>query len=192
MVSLVNRSRLSTIAGLVIAAVAGVVGGCSTQPPTLLAPPIPGDQLDVTRYTANPCDLLRADRVARHHLDPSGNVVRRDGRLGCQWDPTVSGHPMITASASTTLGLEELYRRRTEFSFFQPTDIAHYPAVDTTTDPVGPASGTCTVQVGIADGSTVQVTAAYGTDVGNLSPDPCPDAADLATSIVGQLRAGNA
>jgi hypothetical protein len=186
----VSRSLLFSAAGLLIAAAAGLVGGCSTQPPTRLAPPIPGDQQDITRYITSPCDLLRADRVARQHLNPPGAVVSQDGGRGCQWAPTDSDRPTITASGSTTFGLEELYRRRADFSSFQPTEIAHYPAVDTTTDPRGPTSGSCMVHVGVADGSTVRVTAAYGAAVDNLSTDPCRAANSVATVIIGQLLAG--
>lgn len=188
--SWVNRSQLCTVATLVIAALASAVGGCSTQPATPLAPPIPGEQLDVTSYTTKPCELLRTDRVARHHLNTPGTVVSHDGGLDCRWDATTRENPTITAGANTTLALEQLYQRRAQFSSFQPTEIAHYPAVDTTTDPRGPAGGNCTVQVGVGDRSTVQVTAAFGPTVDNRSTDPCPDANDLAVAIIGQLRAG--
>jgi hypothetical protein len=189
-VSWVNRSLLYIGAALIMAVLATVVGGCSTQPPPPLAPPIPGEQLDVARYTTTPCDLLRADRVARHHLNPPGTVVTHEGGLACQWAPTIPAEPSITADVNTTLALEQLYQRRAEFSSFQPTNIAHYPAVDTTTDPRGPSGGSCTVQVGVADRSTVQVTAAYSATDGNRSTDPCADANELATAIIGQLGAG--
>jgi hypothetical protein len=164
------------------------LGGCAAAPSARLSPRITLDQLDVSQYGSAPCTILRPDRAARRHLTPPGSPVSDpavDGP-GCQWAPTGSGYPTITAGASTTEGLEDIYRQRGRYSYFAPTDIAHYPAVQLSTAPGGPRAGRCTVQVGVA------VTAGYPPGSKSaFSSDPCGDADTLAIEIVGQLLAGS-
>lgn len=166
--------------------------GCSTSSPRPLAPPITLDQLDVTHYGAAPCGLLRPDRAVRRHLVPPGAVIDNAGGPACRWNPDLPAYPAITAAANTAEGLEQLYQRRGRFPFFEPTEIANYPAVHTTSDPAGPRAGHCTVHVGVADTATLDVTADYNAGSrGAFAAQPCSDADTLATEIMGQLLAGS-
>jgi len=90
------------------------------------------------------------------------------------------------------VGLEDVYRGRAHDTAFTPIHIAHYPAVELSTVPGGIRAGRCTVQIGVADHSTIAVTADYPpfTDSAFAS-DPCGDADTLATEIMGQLLAGS-
>lgn len=179
---------------LLVTAVTAVAAGCAAAPPGHLAPPITLDQLDVGPYGGAPCTLLRADRAARRHLTAPGTPVTdaATGGPGCRWAPAGPRYPTVTAGASTIVGLEDVYRGRAHDTAFTPIHIAHYPAVELSTVPGGIRAGRCTVQIGVADHSTIAVTADYPpfTDSAFAS-DPCGDADTLATEIMGQLLAGS-
>jgi hypothetical protein len=190
-----NPARARTYLGraALLLAVASAAG-CAAPPPPRLSPPITLDQLDVSGYSGAPCTLLRPDRAARRHLAPPGRPVAdaATGGAGCQWAPSGPGYPTITAGASTTEGLEDVYRRRAAYSHFTPTDIANYPAVELSTDPGGAHTGRCTVRIGVADHATVTVTADYPPSSHSpFAADPCGDADTLATEIMGQLLAAS-
>jgi hypothetical protein len=187
------RARTHLGRAALLLAVAGAAG-CATPPPARLSPPITLDQLDVSRYSGAPCTLLRPDRAARRHLVPPGRPVTdpATGGPGCQWAPAGPGYPAITAGASTTEGLEDVYQGRAGYSYFAPTDIAHYPAAELSTAPGGPHAGRCTVRIGVADRATISVTAAYPPSSGSpFAADPCGDADTLATEVMGQLLAAS-
>lgn len=179
-------TRVSALwSGAVLVAV--LVAGCSpAAAPARLSPPITLDQLEVTAAAPAPCALLRADRASRRHLASPG--VPGAGPAGpvCRWSPTVARVPGFTVGIELGEGLEGLYRRRARLPAFEPTDIAHYPAVHTRG-----GVGRCTTRVGVADGALLAVTA---DDTGLAVPsplDPCSDADTLATEIMGQLLAGS-
>jgi len=179
------------VAVLLAGTVASLMG-CSTASagPTRLAPAITLDQLDVTAFGPKPCDLLRADRASRRHLATPGTQVAGPNGLVCRWNPTAARVPVFTAGVDLGQGLEEIYRHYGEFSRFEPTDIANYPAVHTEVQGAG-ANGRCATRVAVADNALLVVTA----DNNGLSPpsvlDPCSDADTLATEIMGQLLAGS-
>jgi hypothetical protein len=70
--------------------------------------------------------------------------------------------------------------------------VGRDPAVELSTDPGGTRAGRCTVQVGVADHSTITVAADYPpfTDSAFAS-DPGGDADTLTIEIMGQLLAGS-
>jgi hypothetical protein len=177
------RRRLAALALLTVLGLAG----CGRSGPP---PPLTLDPLDVSQYTGAPCSLLTPDRAARRHLTSPGTPVSGT-EPGCRWSSDAPNFPSITASATTTQGLSDL--NRSDYSFFQPTKIDRYSAVQTATNPGGPRAGHCTVRVGVASHSNVDVSADYpAVTAGNaFSADPCADADTLATEIVGSLLAGS-
>jgi Protein of unknown function (DUF3558) len=193
-----TRSHLLRAGPAVLLLAVACAAGCAAPPPPRLSPPITLDQLDVSRYSDAPCTLLRPDRAARRHLTPPGTPTTdaaTDAATrgpGCRWAPTGPDYPTITAGASTTEGLEDVYRKRASYSHFAPTDIAHYPAAELSTAPGGPRGGRCTVRIGVADHSTVTVTAGYPPSADSpFAADPCGDADTVAIEVMGQLLAGS-
>jgi len=90
------------------------------------------------------------------------------------------------------MGPLTVYRQRARYSYFAPTDIAHYPAVQLSTEPGGPRAGRCTVQVRVADQASIAVTAGYPPGSKSaFASDSCGDADTLAIEIMGQLLAGS-
>lgn len=178
-----------TLIALVLTAM--TLAGCTSKPARLF-PAVPAeDQIDLTGYTGKPCTLLPTGRVAPRHLNPPGKLAPTPTGSVCQWNSTDPRYPSITVQASVDRGLESIYRRRPNFTYFQPTQVSHYPAVDTTSGGRGPSSGICSVAVDVADGAMLTVTADYGNATSTFSADPCPDAADVAFEIISRIRSGD-
>jgi uncharacterized protein DUF3558 len=153
-------------------------------------PPLTLDPIDVSSYASAPCSLLTPQRAVRRHLQPPGSPVSGTAP-GCRWAPTTPKFPAITANATTTEGLADLHR--SDFSYFHPGTVAGYPAITTVTGTDAPHAGHCSVRVGVAEHSRVDVTADYPSATANnpFSTDPCADATTLATEIVDALASGN-
>jgi hypothetical protein len=177
---------------IVVAVSAVALVGCASSPARFF-PPIPADQqLDLTGYVGKPCTLLRTERVTARHLTSPGSTIPAVEGSSCQWGTTDIRYPSITVQASGGHGLEWVYLRRPRFSFFQPTQVSHYPAVYTASGGHGPSSGVCSARVGVADDAVLTVTAEYGgVSRSSFSSDPCPDAANVAFEIISQIRSGN-
>jgi hypothetical protein len=148
------------------------------------------DQLDVGGYASRPCALLRPDRVTRRHLTAPGAIVSTPNGPMCRWTPTAPHIPIYSAGMDLSHGLEALYQHRVRYALFEPTDIAHYPAVHIRR-PDEQSTRRCTTSVAVADTALLVFTA----DDDHLavpSPlNPCSDADTLATEIMGQLLAGS-
>lgn len=185
-----GRRRTATTLALTMLILSGLVlSGCAGGPPSRLSPPIPDEQLDLAEFVGKPCDLLRNDRVARRHLAVPGSTVPDPIGEVCRWNGADRSHPTITAGADAGHTLEGLYQQRSSFTFFEPTDITHYPAVHTTGNGRTPRSGICTTQVGVADNAVLSVTADYAGNTSSFSTDPCPDADRIASDIINGIRA---
>jgi hypothetical protein len=158
---------------------------CGTPGPS----PFALDPLNISADVGAPCTLLTPERAIRRHLQPPGTPVS-GAEPGCRWNPIDPGFPSITANA-TTGGLAALHRP--DYTYFQPTHIDGYPAVQTATGPNAPHAGHCSVRVGVADHSRIDVTADYAavTKHNAFSADPCADATTLAAEIVNFLAAAS-
>jgi hypothetical protein len=176
---------------LIAALAALVVTACAagpSAPAARLAPPIPGDQLDLAGFAASPCDLLRADRVARRHLSVPGTVVNDvTGRM-CRWNRAEGTHASIAVGADMSHDLEWVYRHRLEYGSFRPSDVSHYPTADTTTAGHTPLEGSCTARVGIANNNLLIVTADYLAPRSRFThSDACQEADSVGFEIITQL-----
>lgn len=183
------QGRLAPV--LLVAGLSVVLVGCGATAPARLSPPVPAEQLDLSQYVGQPCGLLRADRAQRRHLAAPGGIVAADGGPACRWYATDAEHPMVSAQADADHGLEPIYQRRASFGSFEPTAVAHYPAVLTTGLGRVPADGVCSSQVGVGDNALLTVTADYRGRRSPASADPCLDANSVAFEIIQQIRAGN-
>jgi hypothetical protein len=177
---------LATIVGLALLLV-----GCGGGAPSRLSPPVPEEQLDLAQYAGQPCNLLRPDRALRRHLVGPGSAPGDGTGTACRWSAEDSGHPSVTAEASADHGLEPIYQNRASYGSFEPTAIAHYPAVLTTAPGLTPANGVCSTQVGVGDNDLLVVTADYAGLRLPASSDPCLDSNTAAFEIIQQIRSGN-
>jgi hypothetical protein len=170
----------------------GVLGACTSggesgaPRPSRLAPPVPGNPLDMTKAAAAPCTLLRPDQLAQYHLVAPGTA----SGATCSWPAATSGLPSYTAAVDRRSGgLEGLYHKRNTMPVFQPATVSEYPAVHTATTPAALHEGHCTVEVGVADDTLLVV----GSTVPSESLDyttPCDDADTFAADIIANSQAG--
>jgi Protein of unknown function (DUF3558) len=178
--------------GLGVAACLVVLAGCARpealtvsgtqETPTRLAPEVPLP-IDLSPYADAPCTLLKSELAVTRDLAAG----KADGTT-CTWPAKTPQQPEMTATVDVKSdGLEGLYRRRSQLPYFEPTDIAGYPAVRTDNELSVPNQGRCTVSVGLADKGLLIVTSAIADSKTLNYPVPCPDTDLFATAIVSDI-----
>jgi hypothetical protein len=125
--------------------------------------------------------------VSRRHLNPQGAIGHDTDATVCRWNTLDGTHPGIAVGADMSHNLEWVYQHRAEFGSFQPSDVSHYPAADTTAGGHTPFDSTCTTRVGIANNSLLIVTAGYAGARSRLTKDPCGEAESVAFEIITQM-----
>jgi hypothetical protein len=149
---------------------------------TRLAPEI-SLPLDIGPYADEPCTLLKPDQAVTKDLGEGTT----DGST-CTWHAKTPQQPEITATVDLKSGgLEGLYRQRSALPYFEPTDIAGYPAVRVDTEHAVPNQGRCTVSVGLAPNALITVTSTIADSKTLNYPVPCPDTDLFATTLVTDL-----
>ncbi|SFW86177.1 DUF3558 domain-containing protein [Amycolatopsis australiensis] len=164
---------------LTVALTWAAVTGCAAAPagPHPLAPPIPGDPIDLTAFTASPCGLLDAGQLAHYYVTAPGTVQH----AACVWQPGDTTGLTYEASVDTTGGgLESLYRHRATVNGFDPATVHSYPAIHRDSH-----AGRCTVQVGVANDTLLTVVVEATDTALSAHQDPCGEADRFAGSIVG-------
>jgi hypothetical protein len=159
------------------------VGVPETNSTTRLAPDIPLP-LDISSYANAPCTLLKPGVAVAKELAQGST----EGTT-CTWHAKTPQQPQITVTVDLKSGgLEGLYRQRPRLPFFEPTDIAGFPAVHLDTERSVPDQGKCTVSVGVSDTALITVTSTIA-DTKTLNyPVPCPDTDVFATALVSDIR----
>ncbi|KAA2252558.1 DUF3558 domain-containing protein [Solihabitans fulvus] len=191
------RATVGVLVTACLAGAAAMLAGCSSdqpqsQPapssstaPSRLSPPLVKEDLEVTKYRADPCALIRADQLAQFGITAPGSVV--DG-WRCAWHPNVAARPSYRAGVDLTSGgLEGLYRKRSTLPMFTPDEVDGYPAVRTADDPHATDHGRCTVEVGVAATSLVVVDVQVADERSLDYRDPCPLASTFAGYVIGNL-----
>jgi hypothetical protein len=195
----VRRIVPTVTACLALVAVAGCSTGSSGAAGTgksrsaaatsRLAPPITEDELGIDVFAHSPCKLMRPDQLAQYGLVPPGNVIAGATGRGCRWDAaTPAGTPVEVDIDGSSGGLEGAYQRRGTFRFFEPTEIANYPAVHTAADPQAPRHGHCTVRVGVSTTALLDVVVDVRDPTALDYTDACSAADRMATIVIGALK----
>jgi hypothetical protein len=181
-------SRTGLAAALLLAF--GVAACASPTPGTPMAagprhaPPV-AHPLDANKFVATPCAALTTDDLAnlgftRPSLDP---FATPEGR-GCGWrgeDTAAVGVSWITANKH---GLSDVYASRGNYSYWQATTVAGYPAVYGSPLHDYRSSGECVLNVGVNDHLEFYVD--Y-TDPVNTAR-ACPAAARAAAAVISNVR----
>jgi hypothetical protein len=178
-----SRKGLGLVACLV------VLAGCASpeaismsgpaERPARLAPEVQLP-MDMAPFADAPCTMLKSGQAATKDLAEGVG----DGTT-CTWHAKTPQQPEITATVDLKSGgLEALYRRRPQLPYFEPVEIAGYPAVRTDTERSVADQGRCTVSVGMAEDALLVVTSTIA-DAKTLNyPVPCPDTDLFATTLV--------
>jgi hypothetical protein len=145
--------------------------------------------LDPAPLISDPCGVLTSSQLndlglREGEVRPSNSSLVEDG---CVYQLASGEYNEVTVSAFTANknGLSDTYAARDRFSYFEPVEIAGYPAVfgaeaDRRSD------GRCTLLVGLND----QVSAIVITQIddGPQHSDPCPVAETTGTALIEAMK----
>lgn len=166
---------------------AGVVGACSSSgqnspPPSPLAIANP---LDMSAGVRHPCQLVRPDQLAQFHLTSPGAVAGG----GCTWSPNEAQLPGYWSGVSIgTGGIAGVYQRRSTTAVFQPTTISGYPAIHTAPTAADQRHGRCTVRIGVAKDTLVDVSVTVPPSQPLDYTDPCGDVDSFAAAVIANAE----
>ncbi|WP_037713728.1 MULTISPECIES: DUF3558 domain-containing protein [Actinomycetes] len=167
--------------GLLLALVLAAAG-CSSapSPPPRLSPPLPDAPLDLTQFTAKPCDLMTHDQLVTFFVSDKGTTAPAAGKTVCTWIPHDTKALTYTASVDTASGgLEALYRHRAAIPGFAPTFVHSYPGIHRDN-----RDGQCTVETGVADDTLLNVTVTATDPKLDAYSDPCYEADRFAGIMI--------
>lgn len=162
----------------------GVVGANGATNPhtveTSASPPV-SKPLVVTGIPA--CEAITNSQLVDLGFSPgSGEDHSNSDSADCRW---YSGDRRLVAQLvlSDVVGLEHAYAWRDTFNYFEPTELAGYPAVRDTS----PAQeGTCEYLIGVGPNRGVGVT--FDGPATRPASEYCALAQRLGTMVIGNLQ----
>ncbi|MFE0019982.1 DUF3558 domain-containing protein [Amycolatopsis sp. NPDC059021] len=186
-------------AALTVAGCSGTTGGTASPAPASAtdsntggsgggsAPKVPAP-LNVSSIQSNACATLSSAKVSQLKLSPG---TPRTGSAGpsCTFTYADDHGNQIDVSTVTANknGLSDVYDTKANDEYFEPTQIAGYPAVYAAAlDHRG--KGKCGLFVGVTDQLSVNILAQL--DNGADAKTPCPVVAKVGEAIVQTLKEG--
>lgn len=186
---------------LTIAACATAVSGCSTKDPGRATTQTPstettspstskraaGPDLDLSRFTSNPCQLLKPDQLAQLGTFDAPESGNQQLGPGCTW---TAKEVLKGATYSVTLStkgntLESMMQNAKTEPVFREATVAGYPAFssDGTT-----GKGDCGTYVGTSDKDAVVVQISVENRESPEYKDSCGATEKVAALVVGNLK----
>lgn len=167
--------------------VGGLIGACTSSgqnsppagPNLTIANP-----LDMSAGLHHPCQLVRSDQLTQFHLVPPGAATGG----GCTWSPNVAQLPGYWSGVAMGAGIAGLYQRRSAIAVFQPTTISGYPAVHTAATAADQRHGKCTVEIGVARDTLVDVSVTVPPSQSFDYTDPCDDVDSFAGAVIANAE----
>ncbi|MFF5986181.1 DUF3558 domain-containing protein [Prauserella flavalba] len=169
----------------------------TSQAAALPANGAPGveNPLDIDHFLNAPCDTITSAQMEEYFGSGVERKQRTNASTGpeCTWfrdDGNARAGVAVAFPQVTDQGLSALYGHRDDYAYFNELDpVAGYPAV--AYDGVdGRGEGQCAVRVGTSDEATVDITI-YLSRQALGSVDPCDAAHEVATAVVGNIKARN-
>ncbi|EHR59340.1 DUF3558 domain-containing protein [Saccharomonospora cyanea] len=150
--------------------------------------------LNVDSFLAQPCTSLTDDQVTEYlgeNTEQEDKTERSSGP-SCSWYSGLrsNAHISVTYPRLTDEGLTAIYRNRDKTAYFtELSPVDGYPAIATgTTD--NRDEGECLVIVGTSASDYMNIDMYLGDgSVGKV--DPCEAAHEVATTVIGNIRATN-
>lgn len=151
------------------------------------APPV-ADPLDATPLVSRPCSALSAADRDRLGFD-EGRQESTSGvhdAVACVWHEAEDSGNRVDLAVVTenATGLDAIYEQADRNDYFEPTEIAGYPAVHTATID-DRSDGGCGLWVGVDERVTLFVITNF--DNGPRVADPCPVADEVAAAAIATL-----
>jgi hypothetical protein len=175
--------------------------------PAQVGDPVPvtpvQDPVDLGRFRAKSCDILKREQVAALIVDPPDKVDSGDFSIGgsyaCSWSQYRAGTLMIGVPRAGLSGLGELISRQrekpTDFSQWHALSIAGLPAVEYIENPPyfeynGSRLMSCFVEVGVSDAESLEFKFSQMNEERSQywGEDRCAAALKAAEFVIGNLR----
>jgi hypothetical protein len=149
------------------------------------APHVP-TPLNADRLTTNPCDSLSSSQIGTLHMVAPGRQTQGPFGPMCQWlSAAYATNTMNLALITGNGGLGNVYGKKAQQAYFEPTTIDGYPAVYASQID-DRSTGTCALWVGVTDQRMVHVEAQLSD--GPNRPNPCPATASTAKAMIEHLK----
>ncbi|QFU94713.1 DUF3558 domain-containing protein [Amycolatopsis sp. YIM 10] len=157
-------------------------GGSTGSAPKVSSP------IDTQKFASDVCAMISDAKVSELGLT---DATPRDSSTGptCNWNFTdaATNRMDISAQAKNPNGLSDIYDQKDEFAYFEPMEVAGYPAVyaDVTDARSG---GDCSLYVGLNDQFAVRVSSSLST--GPDESKPCPVVEKTAEAMIDTVKGG--
>ncbi len=144
------------------------------------------DPVDTARFQKRPCSSLTAAQTEELGVEPPGTERPNQNGLGCFWQNDNGGTISVLWTGLT--GLDALYRTRERSAYFEPVEIAGFPAV--AAEPTDDReTGACSVHVGTSDDA--MFTLALQQSRGRIGErEPCVVAVGVAGQVLATVKGG--
>ncbi|PRY38045.1 DUF3558 family protein [Umezawaea tangerina] len=181
--------KFATLAMIIAAAGAvGAAAGCTSAPvaavgdvPKLEVPP-----LSLKVFTGKPCRVFGVDQLGALGVDGPGTPDPEQFAGKCRW--TADTKTIGISLFGEAQGLARVYAARGAFSYFEPTVVEAYPAVDRDTGKG--TSGRCSTVVGIAEGAAFEVEVEIEDERAAEYGKPCEVSKQVASIALGNIKGG--
>lgn len=147
--------------------------------------------LDVSTLETDPCTALSDSQREKLGLK-SGEDNSKNSGTYCEYEYSNDSGNQVTVGVSNKLkqGLNDVYARRGQLAYFEPSTIDGYPAVYAAANADLRDEGSCQLYVGLTDKDVVRLTALLyeGT---NDYPRGCDVAKLTAKTMIENLKGGS-
>jgi hypothetical protein len=183
-VKFANLAIIVTAAGALSACTSTPVAAPKSDVPKLEVPP-----LSLEKFTGQPCRVFGVDQLTALGMSGSGTPDPEQFTGKCSWtDAKPKATTIGIALFGETQGLARVYAAKAAFPYFEPTEVAAYPAVDRDTG--RGTTGTCATVVGIADGAAFEVHVDVDDESSADYVTPCAVSKHVAEVALNNIKGG--
>lgn len=159
----------------------------AAKPPVSDVPAVTQPHLSLSTYSGKPCRVFGVDQLSRFGVENPGTPDAEQSTARCRWRSDSATTIGITLFGATQ-GLSTVYAAKGRFPYFQPTEVADYPAVDR--DATRATTGTCATVVGIADSTAFEIDVDIDDEKATDYRTPCAVSKELAAVALANLQGG--
>lgn len=176
----------------IIVAAAGALSACtsaSTAAPRSDVPKLEVPPLSLEKFTGKPCRVFGVDQLDALGISGPGTPDPEQFTGRCSWTDAKPKATTIGISLfGETQGLARVYAAKGAFPYFEPTEVAAYPAVDRDTGKG--TTGTCATVVGIAEGAAFEIHVDVADESSADYVTPCAVSKQVAEIALANIKGG--
>ncbi len=176
----------------IIVTAAGALSACtsaSTAAPASDVPKLEVPPLSLDGFSGKPCRVFGADQLDALGISGPGSPDPEQFTGRCRWTDGAAKATTIGVSLfGEAQGLARVYAAKGAYPYFQPTEVAAYPAVDR--DSGKGTTGTCATVVGIAEGAAFEIQVDVDDEASADYATPCAVSKQVAEIALENIKAG--